>query len=436
MITYYFDENLRQIILSPGNQSPVASQTWTFNDNYYLQVYVCAGGVIQPIASTESISAILFQQPTAPVTPPLQELAAIGSFQILTDPNGNQYFQLDISLATTQLAALVQTPYAPATCLFHFVLNPDSVERFSQSQDITTIVNPDPTVSAAGTSPVPPGYPPSPNVFELIAHKGAASGYAPLNASGVVPNANLPAIGLGDMTKAVYDTGGTASPTGIVKTAAAANAAPWSGLTGTQPPPVGHGSTHLLLGSDAIPLATQGNAAGLCPAPDGTTVQITGSGAASRLVVVTGFPAANVRARQTTAQTLTTALAALTFQAIDFQNPGSWISAPGAQLVIPVAGIYKIGAFVTINNATFGATNFVFAIVVTPNTGTAIGSGTIIAEWQSTPAVGTPGYSLSTIYSLSANQVVQAGAYGSPTGLNTLVSPAGQQPSLYAFRIA
>src|SRR5215471_304683 len=153
MITFYFDENIRTLIQSPGNLSPASSQTWVYFDNYNLQVYIVAGGVYQPILATDTITAILYQpQPNLPE----QQLAVVGTPSILTDVNGNQYFSLNVNLATSQLAVLVQATNTPVKCLFHFLFNPTDLERFSQSQDISITVNPDPLKDATGVTPVPP----------------------------------------------------------------------------------------------------------------------------------------------------------------------------------------------------------------------------------------------------------------------------------------
>jgi hypothetical protein len=127
---------------------------------------------------------------------------------------------------------------------------------------------------------------------ELVARKGVASGYASLDGTGKVPTAQLPTFGVGDMTKAVYDT----NADNIVDHAALADTAPWTGISGkpaTFPPdgtamlksvydtnannvvdtcdslvwgkltgipssfvPSGHGSTHLDNGTDAIAVVT------------------------------------------------------------------------------------------------------------------------------------------------------------------------------------
>lgn len=189
MITFYFDTNLRTLIQSPGNQAPASAQTWVYGDNYNCQVYVVQAGVYLPISASDTLTAMLYQ-PAA--SNPQQQLAIIGTPQHLTDANGNNYFSLNVNLATTQLAAITQTPNKPAVCQFHFVLNPADLERFSESQDVQTTVNPDPTQSATGGTAVPPGYPPNPNVFEQVANKNAVGGYVGLDATGHLNPAQIP----------------------------------------------------------------------------------------------------------------------------------------------------------------------------------------------------------------------------------------------------
>jgi hypothetical protein len=180
MITFYFDTNLRTLIQSPGNQAPASPQTWVYGDNYNLQVYVVQAGQFLPILASDTLTALLYQPA---VNLPEQQLAIIGTPAHATDANGNAYFSLNINLATTQLAALVQSPNKAAVCQFHFVFNPTDQERFSESADVQTTVNPDPTQGATGGTPAPAGYPSNPNVFELVANKNQASGYAGLDAN-------------------------------------------------------------------------------------------------------------------------------------------------------------------------------------------------------------------------------------------------------------
>lgn len=77
--------------------------------------------------------------------------------------------------------------------------------------------------------------------------KGAASGVATLDGTGKVPASQLPSMGTGDMTKAVYDTDND----GVVDSAAAA---PWSGITGK--PSTFTPSTHTHAQSDITNLVT------------------------------------------------------------------------------------------------------------------------------------------------------------------------------------
>src|ERR1700747_3774071 len=203
MITFYFDQNVRTLIQSPGNQSPASAQTWVYGDNYNLAVYIVANGQYLPISSSDTLTAILYQpQPNLPA----QQLAIIGTPSQATDVNGNQYFLINSNLATTQLAALVQATNQPAICQFHFAFNPSDLERFSESQDVQTTINPDPLQGATGGTPAPPGYPSNPNVFQRIANKATPSGYASLDATGKIPTAQIPTGALGgDMLKSVYD---------------------------------------------------------------------------------------------------------------------------------------------------------------------------------------------------------------------------------------
>jgi hypothetical protein len=183
MITFYFDTNKRTLIQAPANQAPANPQTWVYGDNYNMQVYVVANGGYSPILASDTITAILWQPTTPPTLPPQQQLAIVGTPSVLTDVNGNSYFQINVNLKTTQLAALVQSDFTPAQLAFHFVFNPADTERFSESQDIVITMNPDPLQGATGGTPIPPGYPSNPNVFEQIGNKNVAGGYAGLDGS-------------------------------------------------------------------------------------------------------------------------------------------------------------------------------------------------------------------------------------------------------------
>jgi hypothetical protein len=347
MITQYFDLNQRLIIQSPGTLAPATSTPWVYGDNYDLAIYLTAAGIIQPIGPNDTLSLMLFQ-PAANL--PEANLAIVGLPVITTDPAGFQYYLININLATVPLAALVQTPNKPANCQFHYIFTPADGERFSSSADLAITVNPDPSQSATGATPVPPGYPTSPNVFELIAHKGTASGYAGLDATGKVPTAQLPtSTAGGDMLKSVYDTNnngivdtcdtivssrvtglGTAA---VVNVPASGNATATQAVLGNDSrltdnrTPIPHQATHNG-GADAIPLATT-TAQGLCPPPDGTTIQVvsgkliattTGNGDMLKSVYVTGSPS--------NANPVDNALAVQTHQVPAAGN------ASGAQLVL------------------------------------------------------------------------------------------------------
>jgi hypothetical protein len=347
MITQYFDLNQRLIIQSPGTLAPATSTPWVYGDNYDLAIYLTAAGIIQPIGANDTLSLMLFQPA---VNLPEANLAIVGLPVITTDPAGFQYYLININLATVPLATLVQTPNKSALCQFHYIFTPADGERFSSSADLAITVNPDPSQSATGATPVPPGYPTSPNVFELIAHKGAVSGYASLDATGKVPTAQLPASTAGgDMLKSVYDTNnngivdtcdtivssrvtglGTAA---VVNVPASGNATATQAVLGNDTrltdtrTPISHQTTHNG-GTDAIPLATTA-AQGLCPPVDGTTVQVvggkltattSGNGDMLKSVFVTGNP--------TNANAVDNTLAVQTHQVPATGN------ASGAQLVL------------------------------------------------------------------------------------------------------
>jgi hypothetical protein len=183
MITQYFDINARLIIQSPGTIAPASPTTWVYGDNFNLAIYLLSGGVFQPIAQNDTLGLMLFQPGGAL---PETNLAIIGSASILTDDAGYQYYKINVNLATTNLASLVQSSNKAVQLEFHYVFTPADGERFSSSADLAVTLNPDPTQSASGATPVPPGYPSSPAVFEVISHKGTPGGYAGLDS-----NANL-----------------------------------------------------------------------------------------------------------------------------------------------------------------------------------------------------------------------------------------------------
>lgn len=178
MITQYFDTNARLIIQAPGSLAPATQNAWVYGDNYNLAIYLVAQGAFLAIGPNDILGLMLFQEQA---NNPQQELAIIGPTAIQTDPSGNQYYFVNVNLKTTPLAGLVQTPNKAQTCQFHYTFKPAAGERFSSSADISIVVNPDPTESATGATPVPPGYPTNPSVFEQIANKNIAGGYAGLD---------------------------------------------------------------------------------------------------------------------------------------------------------------------------------------------------------------------------------------------------------------
>jgi len=183
VITQYFDINNRLIIQAPGTLAPAGAETWVYGDNYNLAIYLVANGIFQAIGANDTLSVMLFQPGG---TLPEQELAIVSTPTVNTDPSGYNYYLINVNLETTPLASLVQTPNKPALCNFHYTFNPADGERFSSSADISITVNPDPTQDASGATPIPPGYPTNPNVFEQIVHKNQANGYP-----GLDPNTHL-----------------------------------------------------------------------------------------------------------------------------------------------------------------------------------------------------------------------------------------------------
>src|ERR1700757_2596959 len=183
MITQYFDINQRLVIQAPGTLAPASLQPWVYGDNYNLAVYLVGNGVIQTIGPNDSLTVMLFQPAQ---TLPEQNLAIVSIPVVNTDPTGFNYYEINVNLKTTQLANLVQATNTPAKCEFHYAFTPATGERFSSSADVPVTVNPDPSEGATGGTPVPPGYPTSPNVFEQIANKNLANGYP-----GLDPNVHL-----------------------------------------------------------------------------------------------------------------------------------------------------------------------------------------------------------------------------------------------------
>jgi hypothetical protein len=383
MITQYFDINQRLVIQAPGTLAPASLQPWVYGDNYNLQIYLLAAGQFVTIGANDSLSLMLFQPAQ---TLPEQNLAIVSAPTINTDSAGFNYYLVNVNLKTTQLAALVQATNAPAKCEFHYIFTPASGERFSSSADVPVTVNPDPSESATGGTPVPPGYPTNPNVFEQIANKDIAYGYAGLDANvhlnpNEIPTDTTLSVVSGKLTVISAATGNPyvavvlsafAIPAEGVNTATLTltTAAPdiiatetvlitdgarfmygtvvsingvylvvsnnglpgWTSGTmganahvylGSNPgavdttkrglvqilpltnptkqfyraddsyaqanypdltniptsfPPGTHGSQHLSTGNDPVPLATAGGSgvAGLCPPPDGTTINVTG----------------------------------------------------------------------------------------------------------------------------------------------------------------
>jgi hypothetical protein len=350
MITQYFDINARQIIQAPGTLAPAGAETWIYGDNYNLAIYLVASGFLQTIGVNDTLNVMLFQPGG---TLPEQELAIVSVPTVKTDLTGNTYYLINVNLQTVPLAALVQTPNKPASCNFHYVFNPADGERFSSSADVPITVNPDPTQGASGASPVPPGYPTNPNVFERVANRGIASGYATLDASGYVPVAQIPPSTLGgDMLKSVYDKDNN----GLVDTcdtlqvsrvvglgSAATQNVPASGNASTSQvvlgndtrlsdsrTPVLHHATHLTGGNDSIPVASP-SGQGLCPQLDGVTMQIDGNGHLVATTTGSGDMLKSVFATGNPLNTTGVVDSALSVQTHQIPATGN---ASGAQLVL------------------------------------------------------------------------------------------------------
>src|SRR5271166_411970 len=212
MITQYFDLNQRLIIQSPGTLAPASSTPWVYGDNYNLAIYLTAAGIIQSIGPNDTLGLMLFQPvPTLPEA----NLAIIGATSVLTDGAGFQYYLVNVNLKTVPMAALVQSPNKAAQCQFHYLFTPADGERFSSSADLAITVNPDPTESATGATPVPPGYPTNPNVFEQVANKNAVGGYVGLDGNAHLNPAQIPIDTSLHVTAGLLGTaaaGGTGNP--------------------------------------------------------------------------------------------------------------------------------------------------------------------------------------------------------------------------------
>jgi hypothetical protein len=213
MIAYYFDEDARQLVQSVQSRVQLTPQTWVYGDNYNLQIYITRSGVIQALSAGDTLNILVFQPPA---TLPASNLILVSSPTVLTDSSGNQYYQVNVNLKTTQLAAITQTPNTPAPVELHLTFNPAAGERFSMSADIPVTVNPDPLQGASGATPVPPGYPASPSVFEMLANKGVAGGYAGLDGNANLNPNKIPTDATltvtGGQLHAVGAGGGTGNP--------------------------------------------------------------------------------------------------------------------------------------------------------------------------------------------------------------------------------
>jgi hypothetical protein len=189
MIVTYYDTINRVLIQTPGNQTPQAFNPFVYGDNFDLAIYLVQNGAIQStINSSDTITILLFEKAALP---PYTNLCIPGTASIQTDGT-NHYFQININLATVNLAALVQATGLSATCALHIIYSPADGERISDGIDTTFIVNVDPTQGSTGGTPTPPGYPSNPAVFQLISGKDVASGYVGLSASTLMNPNEIP----------------------------------------------------------------------------------------------------------------------------------------------------------------------------------------------------------------------------------------------------
>src|SRR6266852_4194616 len=104
MIAHYFDENFRIFVPSAGAQQSAAGETWTYGDNYNLQIYLLSSGTYLPLNVSDTISVMLYQ-PTSNL--PYANLAIIGTASINTDAAGNQFYLINVSLYTTDRKSVV-----------------------------------------------------------------------------------------------------------------------------------------------------------------------------------------------------------------------------------------------------------------------------------------------------------------------------------------
>src|SRR5215475_3036715 len=149
-------------------------------DTIYWMIYFVRSGIVQDLGAGMAIKYGMIA--TGDVTDTI--LAYQAAFTYLTDPVGNVYYNCQVVYNTSQMASAISgKTQLPCTAEIRYQTADNEIIH---SLNISCLVFPTILVETGVTPPgVSTGYPDA-STLELLVHKNVASGYAGLNASGLL----------------------------------------------------------------------------------------------------------------------------------------------------------------------------------------------------------------------------------------------------------
>ena len=148
------------------------SSNLTYGSNFNLNLFLVQSGIAYSANALDQVTIVLYKAGQTISGGAVQNLAIIGAPTLKTlSGSGIAYLQVNVSLLTAQLAALVQTPGNTVACMMHVTYTQADGESYPTSPDSAFTIYPNLTLSTAGTAnQAPAGYPnpASINVFNPI----------------------------------------------------------------------------------------------------------------------------------------------------------------------------------------------------------------------------------------------------------------------------
>src|SRR5208282_4382000 len=139
-------------------------QNLVYGDNFNLALNLVKSGIAFSASASDTVTLTLYQANQKISSGAVQNLAIVGAPTLL-NLSGINYLSVNVSLLTSQLAAIVQTPGNAASCFLHVQYTQSDGEVCHFYPDTPLTVYPALTLSSIGTAAqAPAGYPNSVNL--------------------------------------------------------------------------------------------------------------------------------------------------------------------------------------------------------------------------------------------------------------------------------